>query len=520
MNCRRITDLLLPRRLASFYLILLVSVCVGAVDCQGSPVAPRPAAAPTPTAEGEKEMVFQPVVAGQFYPADPQELGTQVDQFIEDANVPSDLSSVFGIVSPHAGYVYSGAVAGHSFAAVKDRKPDVVVVLGLSHRTPGEIAVLDYDAYLTPLGKMMIDRKAVDALAEQEKSISRSDAMFLTEHSLEVQLPFIQRTFPGVPVVLIAIGRADRNKLERLARALHAVFADRDALFVASTDLSHFRSYDAASQIDNETLAFLAKCDLDGLYKSSELRDRMCGLAPVTALYLTFKEFGGKQARLLNYRNSGDTSGDRNRVVGYGAVALLADGEASAATPKGDGDDFLSTADKKELLTIARQTVEKFVRDGKAPNFPVTSPVLLADGAAFVTLHKNPGHRLRGCIGQIMAQMPLWKCVREMAVAAASQDPRFPEVKPGELNDLHVEISVLTPPVAVRDVTEIEVGKHGLIIGQGWQRGLLLPQVPTEQGWDRETFLNQTCRKAGLPADCWRSSDVKIEKFSAVVFSE
>ena len=225
---------------------------------------------------------------------------------------------------------------------------------------------------------------------------------------------------------------------------------------------------------------------------------------------------------MLKYLNSGDTSGDHSRVVGYGSVALLAPAgqQTTANAPRTGDEDPLSPDDKKMLLHIARDTVTTFVKTGKKPDFQVASPALKANGAAFVTLRKGPTHELRGCIGQIIAMMPLWECVREMAVAAASQDPRFSPVRPTELGDINIEISVLTPPVRVRDVAEIQVGVHGLIMSRGFYRGLLLPQVPTELGWDRDTFLDQTCVKAGMQPGCWRDRATTIERFTAIVFSE
>ena len=473
-------------------------------------------------------MSFPSVVAGQFYSDDAAALARQVDAFVADADVPADLGHVFGIIAPHAGYVYSGPVAGHSYRAVKGRQYDVVVVIGVSHRVPGVIQVLDVDVYNTPLGDVPLDRAATRKLAAATDVVEIGQDMFRHEHSLEVQLPFVQRTFPGMPVVMISIGRARRPQLEKLAHALHETFKGRRVLYVASTDLSHFRPDQAARKIDTETLDYLVKCDLDGLYASSELGERMCGLAPVTAVYLAFKEAGGHDARLLAYQNSGDTSGDKGRVVGYGSIALLAPDGDTAAKPAEEGgaatpqstDEYLTADEKKLLLTIARETVETFVREGRKPDFQIQSARLLADGAAFVTLHKQPDHQLRGCIGQIVAQMPLWECVREMAVAAATQDPRFSRVHEKELSQLTIEISVLTPPEKVKDVNEIKVGEHGLIMSRGWSRGLLLPQVPTEWGWDRDMFLQQTCRKAGLPGDCWRDPETTIERFSALVFAE
>ncbi len=177
----------------------------------------------------------------------------------------------------------------------------------------------------------------------------------------------------------------------------------------------------------------------------------------------------------------------------------------------------LSEEDKKALLGMARATIESYVRDGRVPDFDVTAAALLEKRGAFVTLHKNG--RLRGCIGLFACDKPLYRTVIDMAVAAATQDPRFPPVSPGELDSLRIEISVLSPMKKVEDVGEIEVGRHGIYIVKGGSRGVLLPQVAVEHGFDREEFLDQTCLKAGLPPGCWRQcADIYI--FEAEVFSE
>jgi AmmeMemoRadiSam system protein B/AmmeMemoRadiSam system protein A len=503
----------------------------GEATAQNAPLAKLPDA----TAKGDKSnkgdepMAFRPNVAGQFYPGDAETLQRQVDGFLNDAKVPADLGDVFGVVAPHAGYVYSGPVAGYSFKAVQGKKYELVVVLGLSHRQPGSVAALDYDVYQTPLGPVTIDRKATAQLVDAGGDIfERSERLFRGEHSIEVQLPFIQRALPGTPVVMVVLGNQDRRIEGELAAALDKTFAGRNVLFVASSDMTHYRAYDDAKAADLQTLELLGRRDLDGFYRLADVHERLCGLAPVTTLFELYRRRGGAQARVLKYLNSGDTAGDKSRVVGYGSIALLAPAGAAAAKPKADtaaagekaADDHVSAADKKQLLKIARETLESYIRTGQKPKFKVDSPLLLAPGAAFVTLEKNPGKQLRGCIGHVIAQIPLWECVRDMAVAASTEDPRFPRVREQELKDIHIEISVLTPATPVKDVAEIVVGTHGLIIGRGWQRGLLLPQVPTEYGWSRDEFLDQTCRKAGLPAGCWREPGTKIEKFSAVVFGE
>ena len=178
----------------------------------------------------------------------------------------------------------------------------------------------------------------------------------------------------------------------------------------------------------------------------------------------------------------------------------------------------LTDDEKRELLRIARATLREFVRAGRIPPGKPHRESLVAEAAAFVTLHH--GDALRGCIGTQHESKPLYKTIQEMAVAAASRDPRFSPVSKAELPDVTIEVSVLGDRGSIADPTEVTIGEHGLAIDYQGRRGLLLPQVATENNWDAETFLAHLCRKAGLPADSWRDSDSKIESFTAQVFNE
>ncbi|MBU0519578.1 AmmeMemoRadiSam system protein A [bacterium] len=235
------------------------------------------------------------------------------------------------------------------------------------------------------------------------------------------------------------------------------------------------------------------------------------------------------KVKVLKHANSGDTSyGDKDQVVGYLAAAFYRDKDAGETSKKatkeekptlsrGDAEP-LSLEDKRTLMKIAKETVAKVVNGEEAPHFEVTSADLLENRGAFVTLHEHG--QLRGCIGFIVGVKPLWETVREVAESAALKDPRFPPVSPNELDDLEYEISALSPIRPITDVSEIEVGVHGIIMRRGYHQGLLLPQVATEQGWDRETFLQHTCMKAGLPVNAWKDPDAEIQIFSAEVFDE
>jgi AmmeMemoRadiSam system protein A len=229
------------------------------------------------------------------------------------------------------------------------------------------------------------------------------------------------------------------------------------------------------------------------------------------------ERMGANQAMVLKYANSGDTSGDRSRVVGYSAdVFVKAPNGKAVETPFS-----LSDRDKNELLALARKSVEQAVEQRKQYEPDATaSEALNQDRGAFVTLSESG--QLRGCIGYTSATKPLYLTVRDTATLAALRDPRFPPVSPSELPLLEYEISVLSPLRRVMDIQQIMVGRDGLLMKNGNYEGLLLPQVPVDQEpkWDRQTFLEETCRKAGMKTACWKDADTDIFKFTAVVFHE
>jgi AmmeMemoRadiSam system protein A len=233
---------------------------------------------------------------------------------------------------------------------------------------------------------------------------------------------------------------------------------------------------------------------------------------------LAAKAVGANKGKVLKYLNSGDVTGDRSRVVGYAAgVFYKTVGGTEKMREKKVGVDLgLSEGEKKTLHHIAKTVIENMARGKPVPEFKVDTPILKENRGAFVTINKRG--QLRGCIGYIEGHGPLYKTIEEMAEAAAFRDPRFNPVTEKELPDLEIEISVLTPLKRITDVNEIEVGKHGIYMKKGWYSGLLLPQVATEYGWDRQTFLEHTCQKAGLPTTAWKDKNAEIYIFSADIF--
>jgi MEMO1 family protein len=468
---------------------------------------------------------FEPQVAGQFYDANPTLLRQKVRKFIDDAGFKErkdvENRDIVGLVAPHAGYPYSGPVAGEAYRSVVDRSYKTVIVMALNHRkSASKLAVLKRPAYDTPLGSLEIDMDEVTRLLGEHPDLFIDDeGLFRGEHSLEVQLPFIQVALPEVKIVPIIAAVHSEELVAKAAAVLHERFGmRRDVLFVASTDLTHFMPYDEAVKYDTHLLDLLEKWRIDEWKSIAPTRKGMCGFFPVLTLVDVFSKFDSKvrKSTILDYRNSGDTSGDKGRgVVGYGAMAFTLDSGVRNAS----GPDFgpYGIEERRYLIDLAKRSVAAAV---KGEQFNPEAPpmaVLKEKGAAFVTLKK--GGKLRGCIGHVIARIPLFECVASVAKSAAIHDTRFSPVTGAELDDLTFEISVLTRPEPITP-DQVVVGRDGLIMSRGGYSGLLLPQVPIEWNWDREEFLSHTCRKAGLPLDCWRDSNTRIESFRAIVFGE
>ncbi len=467
------------------------------------------------------EKVRKPAVAGMFYPARAAELEKMVDGFLAAADV-SALKDVVAVVSPHAGYVYSGPVAANAYALLKGRQPARVVVIAPSHVESFSFsAVYDGGAYATPLGEVPVDREFSRKLASTGPLVKLSSRGHAAsgergEHALEVQLPFLQRVLGRFELVAVVMGEQNYEASRALGRALAKLAQSSDTIIVASSDLSHYHAYDDAVKMDRKTLKAIEEWDYLGLARNLERRIwEACGGGPIVAAMIASERLGATQATLLKYANSGDTAGDRSRVVGYGAVAFH-----KPSSPDSLAAAFsLNEQERRELLSLARRSVESAVRQRKLYDYTVAgSDALTQERGAFVTLKKSG--ELRGCIGYTSAVKPLPLTVRDVAAMAAVEDRRFRPVGPAELAELDYEISVLSPLRRVLDVKQIQVGRHGLVIKKGEREGLLLPQVATEQKWNRQTLLEQTCVKAGLPPQAWQEPDTDIFLFTALVFGD
>lgn len=468
------------------------------------------------------ENIKKPNVSGTFYPSDKKELQRLIDRYLSEARIEPAERKVALIVAPHAGYVYSGPVAAYGYKFISRQKYTTVVVLAGSHYYGFDgISIGEFDAYRTPLGDIPVDKEMASAMISKDGKFVSEPGAFEQEHSLEVEIPFIQTVLPGVKIVPVIFGQPRPETVKKFASSLNEVIGSReDVLIVVSTDLSHYHDGKTAKSMDRDVMELFRKLDAENLWKKNATRElEMCGFVAATAAVLYSKERGFSDVRLLHYAHSGDVTGDNERVVGYGALAVFGDALETGKDALAEKKNLsLNDEQKKRLLIIARETIENFVQHKKVIEVEESDPRLKFEEGAFVTIRKKGS--LRGCIGNIIGQGPLYRTVRDMAVSSCSQDPRFPPVSKEELKDIHIEISVLSKPrKAVPE--EIEMGKHGVIVSRGFQGGVFLPQVATETGWSKEEFMSQLCyQKAGLPPDCWRDPRTNIEIFTADVFEE
>ncbi len=467
-------------------------------------------------------------VSGQFYSADPKELSNTVDRYVSAAEITSFKEKVELLIVPHAGYIYSGPVAAYGYKAISRQKISTVVIIAPSHYADFEgFAIWPEGSFLTPLGAVEVNNKFCQLLQAADKNVQPLREAFDKEHALEVQLPFLQKTFKNFKIVPLLTGRPNLKDCQQLAESLKKIIGGRDdILIVISSDMSHYYDGATADAMDAASLSTIKDLDVNNYFAQSLLHQKMemCGFVGTTVA-LQYAELKGlTDVRILKHGNSGDATGEYHRVVGYGAVAFLKTQGADmknreAQNKSGNAAQELSVSQKKRLIDIARKTIENYILNKKTLEVREQDPRLARAEGAFVTIHKHG--QLRGCIGNIIGQGPLYQTVRDMAIAAATEDPRFSPVAKEELDGLEIEVSVLSEPKRITDVKEIEMGKHGVIVSRGARHGVFLPQVATETGWSREEFLSELCsQKAGLARDAWKDPQTSIEIFTAQVFSE
>jgi len=466
-----------------------------------------------------------PAVAGLFYPGDAAVLSRTIDGLLASAPQRS-LPRLKALVCPHAGYEFSGQTAAIAYKLLAGSDAQTVLVMGPNHYAVFQGACIpNADAYQTPLGLVPISEKAKGLTAvapfalEQPCLVQRPpwwrqapkaapeagrDTPETWEHSVEVQVPFLQRTLKRFKLLPVVMGEVDPAQAARvLAERL-----DDKTIVVASSDLSHYRSYQAAKGLDDRCVKAICDLDIDGLAAREA-----CGKTPILTLLHLARQKGWK-AQLLDYRNSGDVTGDKDRVVGYAAVAFT----APAA-------DNLAAAERKFLLELARQSLVSAAAGDRLPEVVARdiTPRLAEKKACFVTLTKSG--TLRGCIGHLTAMEPLHQAVMENARNAALRDPRFPAVSPDELGQIRIEISVLADPQPLAFSSpddllgKLHPGEDGVLLHIGPRTATFLPQV-WAQVPDKVEFLNHLSRKAGCEPSAWRGQDVSISIYHVECFEE
>jgi AmmeMemoRadiSam system protein B/AmmeMemoRadiSam system protein A len=451
--------------------------------------------------------------AGSWYPDSKNKLNSMIDDFLSKARSKAH-GEIKALIAPHAGYIYSGQVAAYAYKTVENKTFDAVIIIGPSHYHGFSGTSIDtMTGRITPLGTVEFDLDLARAIIDYDKRITNEPLAHGQEHSVEIQVPFVQKVIKTFKAVEIVMGSQDYEMCEILADAILAATEKKNVLIVASSDLSHFHDQNEATILDERVIESVSAFDPEMLYRRlTKDSCEACGGAPIITAMIIARGKGATQAQPLMYATSGDVSGDYSRgVVGYLAAALLKPEKIEVGVDLGFSDD-----EKKTLKQIARQSVEAAVRGKTLPKIKNITDNLKQPYGIFVTLKKHGN--LRGCIGLIIADQPLYVSCQKMARAAALEDYRFPPVNTKELDDLDIEISILTPPEQVKDFSDIVIGRDGLIIRQGDYQGLLLPQVATEYNWTVEQFLEQTCYKAGLPEDAYKLKETIIYKFSAEVF--
>jgi len=476
----------------------------------------------------------QPVAAGRFYPADKEDLTKMLVTLFQDCKKSKSDLGIRAIIAPHAGYIFSGKIAASAYSSVpRDADFKNIFIIGSSHIMYFDGAsVYSTGDYITPLGKVKVNREIANDLILKNKVFAFPTDAHLKEHSIEVQLPFIQYYFKAQPTIVpVIIGTDNQNTIKKIAEALRPWFT-KDNLFIISSDFSHYPNYNNAIETDKltalslesgDTKTFLNTLETNSAKNISGLVTSMCGWTSGLTLLCLADGNKNLEIKLLDYCNSGDSpAGGKDEVVGYNALAMYDKKKSSSISKESDSGFSFSENEKEQLFTIVKNSIrsklysnEKFILDENSLTDNLKKPM-----GAFVTLIINGN--LRGCIGNFNmsdSPEPLYNVVKESAISSAFEDPRFSPLSKAEYKNTDIEITVLGPLKKISNINEIVLGKHGIYIKKGLRAGTMLPQVATENRWTIEEFLGFTSRdKAGLGWDGWKDAELFI--YEGVVLEE
>lgn len=467
--------------------------------------------------------VRHPAVAGQFYPSDKDSIIEMMKGFFKSYITKTNYENVAALIVPHAGYVYSGAVAASAYSQIDPNKTyDNIFLIGPSHHVYLNGASINiHDGYYeTPLGDVEVNLDLGNKLVKDYSCFTYDPKAHAQEHCLEVQIPFLQYWLKKMPpIVPIIVATQNIDSIQQIANALKPYFNDKN-LFVISSDFSHYTTYSEANKVDKHTGEAIMQNDvnsfIEAISENSEenapnLVTSACGQSAIATLLLITQGNPDIEVVHNDYKNSGDSPyGDHHQVVGYHAFTFIRTSNVKEFS--------LSHKEEEQLLEIARNTITNRLegRDNNIKESELT-PNLKAKCGAFVTLHENG--RLRGCIGHFGSDIPLYKTVEEMALSAAFGDPRFYPVQLDELKNIDIEISVLTPMKKINSIDEFKIGRDGIYIEKDGHAGTFLPQVAKDTGWSTEEFLGHCAQdKVGIGWDGWKNAN--LYTYQAIIFSE
>jgi len=486
-----------------------------------------------------EDSVRPPAVAGAFYEGSPFGLDAQVSGLLKKAAKEPGRGPLVAAVAPHAGYIFSGSCAAHVYAQIVSGRYDRIFILGPPHHVfVSGVSLPDpaLKAYSTPLGQVPLDARVCDELRKR-KGFATTPGADAREHSVEVQLPFLQKTAGNFKLIPLLCGQMGPSEVAEVAAAL-AGYAGSNTLFLASSDFTHYGpNYDFvpfAEDVPGRLRAWLKEAseriaaqDLAGFTRHlRDTGDTICGAMPIRILLATLGQCPvAVKGSVLATATSGDVVGDFRNSVSYAAIGFFEDTTSKEAPmiikerKSGTWTPGLSEPEKQTLFAIANDTLKWCVEGGKG-KFPFEkysiTPLLKTNRATFVTL-KIQGE-LRGCIGSLMPVAPLYESVHDNAINAALRDPRFSAVRPSELPKLEVDVSILSPIRDIESLKEFKIGQQGIILEKGFARAVYLPEVALEQGWTVEQTLSSLSLKAGLPPNAWKEG-AAFKVFESVVLS-
>jgi MEMO1 family protein len=469
-------------------------------------------------------------VAGQFYDKDPIALQLFIDSAkVDNSNIEPIKTKVKAVILPHAGYVFSGKTAIKTLITAKENSYKNIIIIAPSHYVGfSGIAFSTYEEYETPLGNVTVNKELVNKLTKDNFAVK--DEPHKHEHSLEVQLPLIKDLFPNVSITPIICGSINNTQAKAIAEKLQNYWKDDDILWIISSDFTHYGKNFNYTPFTSNIEENLNKLDNNAIKKILELNPEsfneyliktgitICGKFPILIMLYLAKYHSDSidlKTKLIEYTTSGHLTGDFHHCVSYAGITVYKNNEDRKIM----ATDTYSKSQQTEMLLLARKTIESKLK-GEAFELNSVPDHLTKTRSCFVTLHTNSGH-LRGCIGNIIAFEPLYDNIKHNALNSSFADPRFPKVSSSaELNNIHIEISVLTPPEKIKSYDNIILGKHGIIFKCLGRNSVFLPQVAPEQGWDISTTLTHLSLKAGVSGDAWQKSNASFETFEAIVFKE